>query len=78
MTAAQKGKPIPRIYCAGPLFNRAEQEEMAEIARTLAGAGFSVFLPHRDGFVFADVHREFLRFSAQFSSTKETNNGDSA
>lgn len=34
---------------------------MAEIARTLADAGFSVFLPHRDGFVFADVHREFLR-----------------
>ncbi len=61
MTAAQKGKPVPRIYCAGPLFNRAEQEEMAEIARTLADAGFSVFLPHRDGFVFADVHREFLR-----------------
>jgi nucleoside 2-deoxyribosyltransferase len=61
LTAAQKGKPVPRIYCAGPLFNRAEQEEMAEIARTLADAGFSVFLPHRDGFVFADVHREFLR-----------------
>ncbi|MBI2001879.1 MAG: nucleoside 2-deoxyribosyltransferase [candidate division NC10 bacterium] len=50
-----------RIYCAGPLFNRPEQEEMAEIARTLEGAGFSVFLPHRDGFVFAEVHREFLR-----------------
>jgi nucleoside 2-deoxyribosyltransferase len=50
-----------RIYCAGPLFNRPEQEEMAEIARTLAEAGFSVFLPHRDSFLFADVHREFLR-----------------
>jgi hypothetical protein len=34
---------------------------MAEIARTLEAAGFSVFLPHRDGFVFADVHREFVR-----------------
>lgn len=34
---------------------------MAEIAHTLAGAGFSTFLPHKDGFVFADVHREFLR-----------------
>jgi hypothetical protein len=34
---------------------------MGEIARTLEGAGFSVFLPHRDGFVFADVHREFLQ-----------------
>ena len=32
-----------------------------EIARALEGAGFSVFLPHRDSFVFEDVHREFLR-----------------
>lgn len=56
-----KGPSLHRIYCAGPLFNRSEQEEMAEIAHTLAGAGFSTFLPHKDGFVFADVHREFLR-----------------
>lgn len=34
---------------------------MAEIARTLEGAGLSTFLPHRDGFVFADVYREFMR-----------------
>ncbi len=53
--------PASRIYCAGPLFNRAEQQEMGEIASALEGAGFSVFLPHRDSFVFADVHREFLR-----------------
>lgn len=50
-----------RIYCAGPLFNRPEQGEMAEIARTLEAAGFSTFLPHRDGLVFPDVHREFVR-----------------
>lgn len=61
MAATRERKPSRRIYCAGPLFNRAEQEEMAEIARVLRAAGFSVFLPHRDGFVFADVHREFLR-----------------
>jgi len=30
---ARKGKPAHRIYCAGPLFNRPEQEEMAEIVR---------------------------------------------
>ncbi|HSB79782.1 MAG TPA: nucleoside 2-deoxyribosyltransferase [Candidatus Methylomirabilis sp.] len=50
-----------RIYCAGPLFNRPEQEEMAGIAHTLEGAGFSTFLPQKDGFVFEDIHREFLR-----------------
>ncbi len=59
--APAKRQDRHRIYCAGPLFNRAEQEEMAEIAHTLAGAGLSTFLPHKDGFVFADVHREFLR-----------------
>jgi hypothetical protein len=34
---------------------------MTAIADTLAQAGFAVFLPHRDGFVFADVQRELLR-----------------
>jgi hypothetical protein len=34
---------------------------MAQIARSLEAAGFSTFLPQRDGFVFADVQREFLR-----------------
>ncbi|MBI4573513.1 MAG: nucleoside 2-deoxyribosyltransferase [candidate division NC10 bacterium] len=61
MAGLRKGEPGPRIYCAGPLFNRAEREEMAEIARTLEGAGFSAFLPHRDSFLFTDVHREFLQ-----------------
>ncbi len=61
MAVTRTSKPRHRIYCAGPLFNRAEQEEMAEIARTLEGAGFSAFLPQRDVFVFEDIHREFLR-----------------
>jgi nucleoside 2-deoxyribosyltransferase len=50
-----------RIYCAGPLFNRPEREEMAEIARTLEEADFPVFLPQRDGFLFADVYHEFVK-----------------
>ena len=61
MAVKRKRDQAPRIYCAGPLFNRAEQEEMAEIARTLEEAGFSTFLPHRDTFLFEEVHREFLR-----------------
>lgn len=51
----------PRIYCAGPLFTPHERAEMAAIAESLAQAGFGVFLPHRDGFVFADVYAELLR-----------------
>ncbi len=38
-----------RVYCAGPLFNRKEQEEMAELANALERAGYSTFLPQRDG-----------------------------
>lgn len=45
-----------RIYCAGPLFNRAERQEMTEIADRLCAEGFSVYLPHRDGMEFRLVH----------------------
>ena len=41
-----------RVYCAGPLFNRCEREEMAQIADTLCEAGYQVYLPHRDGMEF--------------------------
>lgn len=41
-----------RIYCAGPLFNQAERREMTEIADTLCEAGYTVYLPHRDGMEF--------------------------
>lgn len=37
------------IYCAGPLFNPREREDMGQIARELESSGFRVFLPHRDG-----------------------------
>ena len=38
-----------KVYCAGPLFNDKEKEEMAEIAAALERRGFDVFLPQRDG-----------------------------
>lgn len=41
-----------RVYCAGPLFNRSEREEMAAIADLLTETGYSVYLPHRDGMEF--------------------------
>jgi len=43
------GKRAARIYCAGPLFNDKEREEMAQVARALEDAGFRTFLPQRDG-----------------------------
>lgn len=44
-------EPI-RVYCAGPLFNRSEREEMTAIADQLMESGYTVYLPHRDGMEF--------------------------
>src|SRR5688572_18843306 len=41
-----------RVYCAGPLFNQAERQEMTAIADCLTRAGYLVYLPHRDGMEF--------------------------
>ncbi|MBI4639084.1 MAG: nucleoside 2-deoxyribosyltransferase [Candidatus Tectomicrobia bacterium] len=49
-----------KVYCAGPLFNPHEREEMGEIAKVLQEAGFDVFLPHRDGMLFSEVYQQFL------------------
>ena len=38
-----------RIYCAGPLFTDKERQEMEELAQALEDAGYSTFLPQRDG-----------------------------
>lgn len=50
-------KDALRVYLAGPLFNRAEREEMTAIANVLDEAGYCVFLPHRDGMEFRLVHQ---------------------
>lgn len=50
----------PRVYCAGPLFNRSEREEMSAIALELVNAGFDVYLPHRDGMEFRLVLEELV------------------
>jgi len=42
-----------KIYCAGPLFNPKEREDMNSIATVLEAAGYSVFLPQRDGLELA-------------------------
>lgn len=48
-----------RVYCAGPLFNQSERDEMSAIADVLVAQGHSVYLPHRDGMEFRLV-REVL------------------
>lgn len=48
-----------KIYCAGPLFNPKEKEEMQEIADILEMNNFKVFLPHRDGLEFSNLMTTF-------------------
>jgi nucleoside 2-deoxyribosyltransferase len=50
---------MPRVYCAGPLFNDAERREMAEIAAAFPAPEYCTFLPHRDGLEFARLVPEF-------------------
>ncbi|MFM0221371.1 nucleoside 2-deoxyribosyltransferase [Paraburkholderia dipogonis] len=55
---------MPRVYCAGPLFNAAERTEMESIAATLEAAGLTTFLPHRDGLEFARLKPELEKLGA--------------
>ncbi|HEY6871777.1 MAG TPA: nucleoside 2-deoxyribosyltransferase [Geobacteraceae bacterium] len=50
-----------KIYCAGPLFNPKEKEEMQEIADILEIEKFEVFLPHRDGLEFSNLINTFIQ-----------------
>jgi len=54
-----------KIYCAGPLFNPKEREEMQEVASVLEEAGYSVFLPQRDGLEFAMLFPTLLQRSVE-------------
>lgn len=52
---------MKRIYCAGPLFNPKEREDMEAIAAALQEAGYAVFLPHRDGIELARVNSALVK-----------------
>ncbi len=56
----QPASSTPRIYCAGPLFNQSERDEMTEIADVLCDTGFTVYLPHRDGMEFRLILDELV------------------
>lgn len=52
--------PRSTVYCAGPLFNQAERNEMTAIADLLSRQGYGVYLPHRDGMEFRLVREELI------------------
>ncbi len=60
-----------KIYCAGPLFNPSERQEMALIANTLKNAGYNTFLPQEDGLEFAKLFPAFLKKGVQSSEAQQ-------
>lgn len=60
-----------KIYCAGPLFNGKEREEMLEIAQHLESSGYDVFLPHRDGLELSQVAMGLIDEGMQQESANE-------
>lgn len=46
---------MKKIYCAGPLFNPKEREDMEDIADILK-TKYEVFLPHRDGIELSSLN----------------------
>jgi nucleoside 2-deoxyribosyltransferase len=50
-----------KVYCAGPLFNQSERDEMTQIAEALQESGFMVYLPHRDGMEFRLIMEIFVK-----------------
>lgn len=62
---------MKKIYCAGPLFNDSEKNEMDSIAQVLEGAGYEVFLPHRDGLEYANLYGDFESLGVASASARE-------
>lgn len=55
----ERSKMRKKIYCAGPLFNPKEREEMQEIAEAIESCNVSTFLPQRDGIKYVDLINKF-------------------
>lgn len=57
-----------QIYCAGPLFNQQEKNEMETIAKILESNGYKTFLPHRDGLEYSNIF-SYLRQKGKSEET---------
>ncbi len=59
MTTSEGGtltsRPGSPVYCSGPMFSRADVAQQLEIAKALEDAGFSTYVPQRDGIEVASV-----------------------
>lgn len=56
---------MKKIYCAGPLFNQIEKNEMKEISEHLKSHGFDTFLPQEDGLEYANLYEGFRKLNIE-------------
>jgi nucleoside 2-deoxyribosyltransferase len=49
---------VKPVYIAGPLFTPAERRYLEELTAAVESAGFTTYLPHRDGGLVAPDRRE--------------------
>jgi nucleoside 2-deoxyribosyltransferase len=49
MTSSKAGVAGSPVYCSGPMFSIADKREQKEISDALEKAGFTTYLPQRDG-----------------------------
>ena len=49
MTSSNAGAPGSPVYCSGPMFSIGDKREQHGIAKALEAAGFTTYLPQRDG-----------------------------
>ncbi len=58
MTNTEPGKaPGSPVYCAGPMFSLGDKREEKRISKVLTSAGFSTYLPHKEGIEVANALR---------------------
>jgi len=58
MTNTEPGKaPGSPVYCAGPMFSLGDKREEKRISKVLKSAGFSTYLPHKEGIEVAKALR---------------------
>jgi nucleoside 2-deoxyribosyltransferase len=50
--------PVKSVYIAGPLFTPAERQYLDALSAAVESAGFTTYLPHRDGGLASPDRRE--------------------
>ncbi|MBW7998134.1 MAG: nucleoside 2-deoxyribosyltransferase [Candidatus Glassbacteria bacterium] len=60
---------MPKVYCAGPLFNSKEREEIEEIAAEFEKRDIEAYVPHRDGLELAKISKYLVQLKKEGINT---------